>query len=196
MIIRSILFFTLLLPIAANAQRLAAITGNLTQQETMLVSWTMKAGVTCIDLSLEHADESLVFREIYFIPGICGDDLSETTYTYEQTGTIHPVNFYRVKYGFDGYSDTLQVDAPLLGSDGLVLGPQPASDFIQVNFNNPLSDSFSLNISSLSGKILIDKSGIKSNRFEVNTSELLSGIYILQLSSDYKSWTRKIVIAH
>lgn len=196
MTFRSFLFLALLLPFAAIGQRLASFKGNLTQQETMLVSWTLKAGVTCIDLSLEHADESLAFREIYFIPGFCGDDLSETTYVYEQTNAIHHRNYYRVKYGFDGYSDTLEVNAPLLGSKGIVLGPQPASGFVTVNFSNPVFDSFTLNISNLSGSVLLEKSGIISNKFDINTSGFPSGMYILRLTSNYKSWTQKIVVSH
>ncbi|MEX1190047.1 MAG: T9SS type A sorting domain-containing protein [Bacteroidia bacterium] len=181
---------------AAIAQQLAGLSATLTQQETMLISWTMKAGSTCADLVLEHADESFHFSEIYYYPGICGNVDYEESYSYEQESRISRINYYRVKLGFEGYSDTIMTSAPLLGSSGIKIAPQPASSLVKFYFNNPLADKFTLRIVDLKGKEVFVKDGIDSNQIEIELNEFKNGIYFTSLSSPYKKYHSRLIIQH
>ncbi len=180
----------------AFAQQLVNLNASLTQQETMLISWTMKAGSTCADLTLEHSNESLSFSEIYYYPGVCGNADYDETYTFEQKDKIYLTNYYRIKLGYDLYSDTISVEAPLIGSYGLKVGPQPASDFLNIFFTNPLSDSFSLSIRDMQGLKVFSLNNIKKNSIQIPVYSLPSGIYSLTLSSRYSRFQERVLIQH
>ena len=158
----------------AFAQQLVNLNASLTQQETMLISWTMKAGSTCADLTLEHSNESLSFSEIYYYQGVCGNADYDETYTFEQKDRIYSTNYYRIKLGYDLYSDTISVEAPLIGSYGLKVGPQPASDFLNIFFSNPLSDNFSLSIRDMQGLKVFSLNNIKKNSIQIPVYSLPS----------------------
>jgi hypothetical protein len=180
----------------AFAQQLVNLNASLTQQETMLISWTMKAGSTCADLTLEHSNESLSFSEIYYYPGVCGNADYDETYTFEQKDRIYSTNYYRIKLGYDLYSDTISVEAPLIGSYGLKVGPQPASDFLNIFFSNPLSDNFSLSIRDMQGLKVFSLNNIKKNSIQIPVYSLPSGIYSLTLSSRYSHFQERVLIQH
>jgi hypothetical protein len=176
--------------------QVSSFKADLTQQESMLVSWTMKAGITCIDLELQHAGPDLNFQSVYLHNGICGSTDKEESYSYEHIDGISTTNFYRIKLGFIGYSDTIKIDAPLLGSNGIIVSPQPASSYFQFQFNNPKSDKFDLALFNLSGNLILRKSGITSNAFSVISIEIPAGYYIFDLRSNYQSHQGKICITH
>jgi hypothetical protein len=180
----------------AYSQQLVNVNATLTQQETMLISWTMKAGSTCADLTLEHANESLSFSEIYYYPGVCGNADYDETYTFEQKERLYATNYYRIKLGVDLYSDTIKVEAPLLGSSGLKVGPQPANETINLFFSNPLSDSFSLIIRDMRGFELFFLNEIKENSIQIPVHSLPAGIYYLTLTSPYKHFQQRLLIQH
>jgi hypothetical protein len=174
--------------------QVSAFSATLTQQESMLVSWTMKAGITCIDLELEHAGSDMQFRPIYLHNGVCGSTDKEESYYFEQNDGLENTNFYRIKLGFIGYSDTIRIDAPLLGTNGIIVSPQPASTSVQFQFNNPKADNYSLYIYSLTGKLIHLESKITSNQYRIDSSNFPAGYYVYLLRSDYKTHQGKISI--
>lgn len=73
----------------------------------------------------------------------------------------------------------------------IVVGPNPANNFIQVNVPN--ESGFSLVISSLKGEIVFNKSNAVSG-LKVNTSHFSKGLYLLKIKQKGKVFFRKIVV--
>ncbi|MFN7014556.1 MAG: T9SS type A sorting domain-containing protein, partial [Bacteroidia bacterium] len=85
---------------------------------------------------------------------------------------------------------------PLLGTNGIIVSPQPASTSVQLQFNNPKADNYSLYIYSLTGKLIHQESKITSNQYRIDSSNFPAGYYVYLLRSDYKTHQGKISITH
>jgi hypothetical protein len=189
-------FSIIILSIKSTDAQVGTFSATLTQQETMLVSWSMLAGLTCIDLELEHAGKDLNFESIYLHNGICGSIDKEEYYNFEHESNIETVNYYRIKLGFAGFSDTIRVEAPLLGSNGLLVYPQPSNDLVNLQFNNPKADNYSLTIFNSSGSLIRIVDQFKGNVLQLSTQEMASGLYFFKLQSNYISHTGRFLIKH
>jgi len=72
--------------------------------------------------------------------------------------------------------------------------PNPASNLLIIDTKN-LRNNISYRIYDLAGKILLNKDNlITSNNFEINTTSLENGVYILKLQLNNKVYSKKIII--
>ncbi|OUL60565.1 glycoside hydrolase [Flavobacterium sp. AJR] len=76
---------------------------------------------------------------------------------------------------------------------GLNIYPNPASSYIQVSSSGKL-DNKMITVYDLSGNpVLQNKVDAKANESVIDISRLSKGIYILNFTSDQKSWNKKII---
>ncbi len=71
--------------------------------------------------------------------------------------------------------------------------PNPANDVINIKLDNDLIRNSSITISNLLGEIILTEEVITDN-YSVNTSNLNSGIYFINLIYQGKQITKKIII--
>ncbi|MXN91902.1 S8 family serine peptidase [Flavobacterium sp. Sd200] len=117
------------------------------------------------------------------------------TLTVSHKGSLRNVN------GAQKYSLILSGSNNLaLSADKNVLGnvtvwPNPAKDVLNVNFGQQLSN-VQLALVDMSGRIVYQsKSGsVSGQEFSINTSNFSKGIYMLNISSDNKTMTKKIIV--
>jgi hypothetical protein len=76
---------------------------------------------------------------------------------------------------------------------GLIVYPNPASDIITLNVNNTNNAELTLNIYNVIGK-LIHSEILQQNQQTINTSDLNSGIYLVEIKSDEWSGKQRLVI--
>lgn len=81
--------------------------------------------------------------------------------------------------------------------DDIILQPNPANDQLNISFINRRNTDLEMNITDIMGKLIIRKTIDKSSRgkqlYQLDTSELASGIYLLRLSSRFDFTTRLFV---
>ena len=141
--------------------------------------------------------------------GICGTDnvaLKETIKTNQKNKTLNGLTpgkkyyikvFYEAGKEFNNFNlkiadtNALSVTSEEVLQYKLSVYPNPAKEFFTILMRDNSIDNVELY--SLIGKKLIDKK-VNSNRFDVNSSFLTSGIYILKLNVEGKSITKKIII--
>jgi hypothetical protein len=92
--------------------------------------------------------------------------------------------------------DTFSVTQPLSNSEFLdtkfSLTPNPAKDYITIsNSENILLNSIS--ITDLNGRIVKQNSYSNVTNVQVNISDLASGVYMMNITSDKGSVTKKII---
>lgn len=81
----------------------------------------------------------------------------------------------------------------------LSIFPQPASEQLNISFNSNTSEQLNLKLFDITGKIILQqtfKSVSGQNHFNINTSDLENGIYMITLGNEQHSITNKILIAH
>jgi len=76
------------------------------------------------------------------------------------------------------------------------LSPNPASDHIQLTFNNLSNNfgSFDLQLVDFSGKIIRQLSTNNLQNFRFPLNDISSGLYLMQVQTEYGFWTEKIII--
>ena len=90
--------------------------------------------------------------------------------------------------------ETLSIEQFSSTLESLRIYPNPltSSDVVNIRFNDNLSASIS--IFDLTGKVVLKDEITNSNNKGVNIASLNNGIYMLQISGDKASITRKIVV--
>ena len=79
-----------------------------------------------------------------------------------------------------------------ISKDELSVYPSPTCDFI--NIISESNNDNTILISDLSGRVLLKENSDPSGKTKIDVSSLSSGIYLVKLISNNKSFTRKIII--
>lgn len=152
--------------------------------ETVFIGITIKAGSTCQGISIERSLDSLKFEEIGGIDGTCGSSFTDVPYTFTDLSPVqNAVNHYRLKFGENGYSAIEKVlFVRLIGGAKVI--PNPVGAQTQIYFANPDRKNATFNLIDIRGQLVMTITDIKQDNFEVNTSNLASGVYAFSLRGE------------
>lgn len=157
---------------------------------SVALSATVPAG-SIIALEVVAGDSGTNVGETFF-PGVnaagenapsylVGSDCGITTPT--PTGDI---GFPDNQYVMNVVGNSLSVDE--FSMNKISVTPNPAQDFVNINFPQSVSD-FTTELYDISGKLILKSSNIE----KLNISELHSGIYILKISTDNGTVSKRII---
>ena len=137
------------------------------------------------------ADESKTF-EVFFSPAKSG--------YYEGFLTIYNNTIFTgaKKVHLSGYGlETVGLDENSLDVNDFVIFPNPASDFVNVSFDEAVRENMQLIITNILGEkcMIIDLNQITSKKFKLNVAELKSGLYFVSILGENKNVTKKLQIS-
>lgn len=91
---------------------------------------------------------------------------------------------------------TCLVDVPVIAvSDNIRIYPNPANDFLMIDFDDMDITSVNFSIYDLMGReVKIQQPQQAGNRFQVETTSLRGGLYLLNINSNGKTYTKRISI--
>jgi hypothetical protein len=75
----------------------------------------------------------------------------------------------------------------------IVIYPQPANDFISINFPNRIISPLFVRIFNSTGTICFSKQYVETSQIKINTAYFGSGFYVLQIDSNEFHFRRKII---
>jgi hypothetical protein len=138
----------------------------------------------------------------YYTASTIGSDPDEVDFISFSgtTGTtLATINAAASTMLIDNFVTRISATDTLLGTDSLIAGttkfsvsPNPANDFISVtNSDNILVSGIS--ITDLNGRVVKQISYTNVSDIQVNVSDLASGMYMMNITSDKGSVTKKIV---
>jgi hypothetical protein len=156
--------------------------------------WVYKG--TCSGLTkIDESDDDCVSKAMDSI-AVAINDLkvaSGTTYYFEwdDVGENSPFSF---DFTFDAATS---VDDKKLSSQ-IQIAPNPASDFINLNFDLEESKDLNVKILNTVGQVVFGQKYAQILRGSENISikDLQSGLYIVQISDGVKQTYKKVVISH
>jgi len=102
-----------------------------------------------------------------------------------------PYKMIMVKFYDESGDFTLDIEESDHHSFDVKVYPNPTNGTFHVAFGNKPSGNFSYFISDVMGTKIIES--VTNSNFEVNLSDLSTGIYFLTLSSSYKQQTFRII---
>lgn len=160
------------------------------KEEKVHLSWATASEKNNDYFIVERSADAIQWNEIIQMPG-AGTTNEQLEYRTIDTRPLPGYSFYRLaQVDYDGtltYSEvaTTFID-PRAGIDDLVVYPIPARNHIELSI--PVAGNFS--ISDSFGKIINQGT---LNTQSIDISDLPSGIYLLEIETDVKIITRKIV---
>jgi hypothetical protein len=161
------------------------------------LNWTMASGAFCNGIQIYRSTDSLNFKEIGEIPGICGDPGFPMEYEFiDSFPYLNQINYYRLNLGFLGYSTTKQVFFRFIEAGKVLIKNNVQGNYTRIEFNNPRSESFELKVFSLSGNLVYFDNNIGTDAVQINHISFNNGIYVFILQNAYKDlYTGKLIFA-
>lgn len=161
------------------------------------VVWTMRAGNLCLGIDVERTIDTVngEFEKVHSIAGECGDERVDVTYRFADLNPVEGrVNYYRLILG--AVPTTFRtVEVPAYGGKPLILMPNPANNRTLVRYKNPDREVFQLQLFTLTGELVLAREELSGDSYDLTTSHLVSGTYILRLTSQKHNYNQKLIIS-
>jgi hypothetical protein len=120
----------------------------------VILNWAIKQGSTCIGINILRSSDTLNFKEIGNIQGICGSIEFEQRYTYiDENPLSNQTNYYKLELGFSGRTKpALGVNFVNLENNTSKVVPNPNNGFGTIHFSNPNNQKVKIYIKDSNGK--------------------------------------------
>ena len=165
-------------------------------EEDIYLSWVVSKGNTCNGILIERSSDNVQFEEINYISGVCGNPSYPQPFSFVDA---HPLknqfNYYRLKFGLQGYSETRSFEYLYLEDDDFQIRPNPAVDRVLLMFENTNIREHVVQIYSLRGKLILEH--ITNNSiFGMGLKGVPAGVYIVRITnkSNSRSYSQRLVI--
>jgi len=112
------------------------------------------------------------------------------------TGNLHPAGYEKDIVYFSYHKTFNSVKEKISINNNLKLYPNPVNEFAVLNFNTPKTSKVNISIHNLVGQQVASynyNSVVGENNFNINASDLQSGVYFLKVQSEGKNATTKFV---
>lgn len=183
---------------AALPVTLISFTGKATKKSNQL-TWNTASEVNNDYFSVEKSVDGLTFSEIGRMTG-AGYSTKELTYVYDDINPIKGNNYYRLKQvDYDGqyeYSKIILLKNRII--ERLLVQPNPAIDFVQLNYTTYDQSIVIVEIIDLQGKTVLSQSfeAVQGNNsFRLDLSSLRSGVYVLKSNQKERADAIKLIIS-
>lgn len=142
---------------------------------------------------IERSADGRVFQVIGVVKG-AGDAQTQNNYTFTDEHPMRGINYYRLRQvDVDGASTLSQVVSVTFGKTGnVVLYPTPASETMNVRFDEAFTTDANWQIVDLTGRILNE--GIfaaEQTEFRIPVASLTQGAYILRVTANNEVVTQQ-----
>ena len=82
-------------------------------------------------------------------------------------------------------------------SDEIKLYPNPANNFVKLNFGTVKYKKVEISVFDTSGRQILKMNQFNADKeLEINTSNLLNGLYIIRIVTDTAEFSKKLVVSH
>lgn len=152
--------------------------------------WVIDSGSTCNGIGVLRSDDSLNFKEIGKIEGVCGSSSSPTRYDFTDSSPIsNKNNYYKLRFGYDQYSDVRSIYFKDLDGKEYMIRPNPAKENLTISINNPYNKPRTFRLIDFGGQVLIKYENLTEQDILLERNNLKAGIYtfIIEGDNNYKS---------
>jgi len=173
---------------------------QIAMRDNDLFNWVPK---TPMRMMYCTADDQVVYTNSTFTDSIMNAAGAENVLaidvntTADHGGCVVPATFQTILF-FDEF-----VERPLISSTQNIdsklqfrLSPNPAANYVNLNFNNLQTNSSSLEIRliNMSGQIIKALSTNNLENYRLPLNDISSGLYLMQVQTEKGFWTEKIII--
>lgn len=141
------------------------------------LDWIMSSGSVCLGINIEKSEDSISFKEIGNIGGICGNLTKPSTYSFQdENPVLNKKIWYRLTYPGLGQSAPVSIVVINVSKNDYEVFPSPVFGNSKVNFYNPKAELHYIKVLNLSGLEVLNMQ-TTNEYFEIDASLLDAGIY-------------------
>jgi hypothetical protein len=160
------------------------------QGNKIILTWTTVSETNNKGFEVHSSTDGIHFQSIAFIHSVApgGNANSALTYRYEDLSASNETKYYRLEQiDWDGQTKWSPV-LPIYGEKqvGLLLYPNPASHFLNLNVRLTKKQNLQLKIFDAGGRLVMNSSRSANegtNQISCNITYLLKGVYQLQIET-------------
>ncbi len=163
---------------AAPADTIFSFLGAQQADDGVLISFTIKGGVTCQGVQIKHSTDGNTFSEIQEFAGVCGSpSFDESYYFTHGSPKENSINYYRIDLGSLGLtSSVIKVEYIGYNSEGYHIFPNPVSESSNIYFTNPGHTLHQYVVVSSRGDIVFTGETTE-DRINISGRDLSAGVY-------------------
>lgn len=147
----------------------------------VLIDFEMKSGATCFGINLYRSEDSVIFKKIDEIPGVCGSPDEPIRYSFaDNNPPKNKLIYYQLEFGADGVSSIQSVEVIELLADNYAIRPNPVVDISFLFFENASKEKVEVFFYSSHGKFLF-KSYTNERFFSIHSNNFNTGVVLFRL---------------
>ncbi len=160
---------------------------------SVILKWNTTNEMNLKKFIIQHSSDGITFSDI---ANIDSKGQNVNSYEFVHNALTRRLNYYRIKsVDIDNsfqFSKTVIIDVNQ--KTDFSIHPNPAKDYLQIEFKTRINNAKITIISPLGNIILSEtKSNILDNH-RLNISRINNGIYFLNIETEFGSYTRKIIV--
>ena len=160
----------------------------------ILLKWSTATETNNDFFSIEKSIDAINYELLGKVNG-AGNSSQTLNYSFVDPNPIEGTGYYRLKQtDFGGkykYSKIISVNCVKIKPENIIVYPNPASYSITIEL---LGNNRTLPLEIINAKGQTVFSGTITNKTNLTTSGLISGMYFIRIITDYKVLTEKIII--
>lgn len=166
---------------------------------TVYISCIISAGRTCNGIDVLRSEDSLIYKSVGHIDGVCGNSYTPVPYNFTDKNPIkNKPSYYKLELGGYGYSEALSINIIDTKAFGFQVRPNPARERTVIYFDNDFNDDYELTLFNANGSKVVTKV-TSTNQFPLELSAFKNGIYffiINKINATQDPVQGKLMIQH
>jgi hypothetical protein len=156
------------------------------------LDFILEQGSTCNGITIQRAGNNFLFYDIGEIQGICGNPGYDVPYTFTDNAPIsNRTNYYRLIFSGNTYSDTINIHYFDYGKSGIVILPNPVSDYADIYFKGASGKKYFYSVYTFYGAE-VEQKEFKGTHISFSRKNLEQGTYRLMIRDErdilYSHW--------
>lgn len=167
------------------------------KQDQNILYWISASEENTDYYELQHSSNATTFTPLVELRA-AGNSIEEQEYEYIDANPFKGPNYYRLKMvDFDGsfqFSKIIQLDQSL-DQQRISLHPNPAKEEVFIRFDQVLNEPVSVAVYDLSGRRLIQQTGLQPIAEQrIDLSTLIYGMYLIEVNTAKETYRKKLLI--
>ncbi|MCF8257757.1 MAG: T9SS type A sorting domain-containing protein [Flavobacteriales bacterium] len=151
------------------------------QHVGLLLRWTITGGNQCNGTKVFRSSDGVGFEQIEHIPGVCGSEIDDVTYSYLDTFPLpNAYNHYRLEMGGQGFTETITHFYTYFDNGNHARLTDPVDGSVRLLFSNASEKQVSMEIIDMDGRPMYSAL-THASHFNLYTKGWKVGIYIYHI---------------
>lgn len=144
--------------------------------------------------TIERSKDGINFEAIATVQG-AGYSYTPLNYSYTDKKALQGVSYYRLtQTDYDGAFETFNsVSVSFINKDELKIGPNPASNFINVSMGGEMGDKNTITIYNITGAVF-KTIEVQNSFIQLNIEDLPAGTYMMLLNAGETNISKRIIV--